>query len=141
MNPIVKNILATIAGIIVGSIVNIGIVNVGTAVVPPPDGADVSSMEGLRASMELFKPINFLFPFIAHALGTLAGAFTAAKIAASHNMKFALGVGMWFLIGGSMMAFLVGGPLWFVLSDILIAYIPMGYLGGRLALDCCSTSL
>jgi hypothetical protein len=28
---------------------------------------------------------------------------------------------------------LFGGPMWFNVSDLLLAYIPMGYLGGILA--------
>lgn len=39
-------------------------------------------------------------PFLPHALGTLIGAFVAAKLAANHHMKFAMGIGVSFLIGG-----------------------------------------
>ena len=106
---------------------------VGPFVIPFPEGADVSTMEGLRESMKLFTPGNFLFPFLGHALGTLVGAFIAAKIAVSHRMKFAIAIGVCFLIGGFMMVYLCGGPVWFIASDLLLAYIPMGYLGGVLA--------
>ena len=133
MNPIVRNVLAVIAGVVVGSVVNMGLVNVGSVVVPLPEGADVTSMEGLQKSMKLFTPVNFLFPFLAHALGTLSGAFLAAKVAASHPMKFALGIGVFFLIGGVAMVSMVGGPLWFNVADLLLAYIPMALLGGFLA--------
>ena len=133
MNRIVRNILAAIVGFFLGSVVNIGLVNVGTSVVPLPEGADVSTMEGLRESMKLFTPMNFLFPFLAHALGTLTGAFVAAKLAASHHMKFAVGIGVTFLIGGITMVLACGGPTWFIVSDLLLAYIPMGFLGGSLA--------
>ena len=133
MNPIVKNVLATIAGVIVGSLVNIGLVNLGPIVVPLPEGADVSTMENLRNSMELFGPANFLFPFLAHALGTLVGAFTAAKLAASHATKLALGIGAFYLLGGIAAASMAGGPVWFIAADLLLAYIPMGYLGASLA--------
>ena len=85
MNPLAKNILAVVTGFVVGSLVNIGLVNIGPSVVPLPEGADVSTMENLRDSMKLFTPVNFVFPFLAHALGTLTGAFIAAKIAASHH--------------------------------------------------------
>lgn len=132
MNPIVRNILAGVGGIVVGSLVNISLVNMGAAIVPLPEGAEVSTMEELRESMGLFKPVNFVFPFLAHALGTLAGAFFAARISASHPMKFALGVGVFFLIGGVTMVAMVGGPLWFNVSDLVLAYIPMGCLGGIL---------
>ncbi len=133
MNPIARNILAVIVGLVVGGVVNLGLVNVGMAVVPLPDGADISTMEGFRESMKLFTPVNFIFPLLAHAIGTLAGAFVAAKLAAGHGMKFAIGIGAGFLVGGVMMVFMVGGPVWFIASDLLLAYIPMGFLGGLLA--------
>ncbi len=133
MNPIVRNILAVICGFVVGCIVNMGLVNVGPAIIPLPEGADVSDMDKLRESMKLFTPANFVFPFLAHALGTLVGAFVAAKMAASHPMKLAVGIGGFFLAGGATMVNMVGGPLWFCAADLLLAYIPMGILGGLLA--------
>lgn len=133
MNPIIRNVLAVIIGFAAGSLVNIALVNIGPSVIPLPEGADVSSMESLRDSMELFTPANFIFPFLAHALGTLAAAFLAAKFAASHHMKFALGMGALFLLGGITAISQIGGPLWFSVTDLVFAYIPMGYLGGILA--------
>lgn len=133
MNPIAKNALAVIIGFVVGSGLNLGLVNIGPSIIPLPEGADVSTMEGLRESMHLFTPVNFVFPFLAHALGTLAGAFVAAKVAVSHQMKIALSIGVLFLIGGVTAAFMLGGPVWFILSDLVLAYIPMGILGGVLA--------
>lgn len=47
MRPHIKNILAIVVGFIVGSIVNMGLVNLGPMVIPLPDGADVSTMEAL----------------------------------------------------------------------------------------------
>ncbi|MBX3277575.1 MAG: hypothetical protein KF868_06175 [Acidobacteria bacterium] len=133
MKPVARNILAALAGVVFGSLVNIGLVNIGPSVVPIPEGADVSTMENLRDSMKLFTPVNFIFPFLAHALGTLAGAFVAARFAASHSMKFAIGIGVFFLLGGIAAATMIGGPLWFIIADLVLAYIPMGYLGAVLA--------
>jgi hypothetical protein len=133
MNPIARNILAAIVGLVVGNVVNFGLINLGMAVIPPPEGADVSTMGGLREAMKSITPVNLVFPFLAHALGTLSGAFAAAKLAASHPMKFAMGIGVFFLIGGTAMAFLVGGPVWFLAADLLLAYLPMALLGGFLA--------
>ncbi len=132
MNPTVRNVLAVIVGFVVGSAVNLGLVNLGMAVVPLPEGSDTSTMEGLREAMASFTPANFVFPFLAHALGTLAGAFVAAKIAASHAMIFAIGIGAFFMLGGLTMIAMCGGPVWFIAADLLLAYIPMGYLGGML---------
>lgn len=133
MNPILKNIIAVIAGFLCGSLLNGGIIMISTSVIPPPNGADVTTMEGLRASMHLFEPRHFLMPFLAHALGTFAGAFLAAKIAVSHRMKFALLIGILFLAGGITNVILLPSPLWFSILDIAGAYIPMAYLAGKIA--------
>ena len=133
MPPIVRNILAVLAGIVVGSIVNMALVTIGPMIVPLPEGADVSSMDAMRESMPLFTPANYLFPFLAHALGTLTGAFLAAKLGASHRMKLALGIGFLFLLGGIAAATMLGGPAWFVAADLILAYIPMALVGGKLA--------
>ncbi len=134
MNPILKNILAVISGIILGSAVNMGIIMISGSIIPPPAGADVTTTEGLRASMHLFQPINFLMPFLAHALGTFAGAFVAALIAASHKMKFALGIGIVFLAGGIANVLMLPSPIWFTIVDLAGAYIPMGYIARKLAM-------
>ena len=133
MNPILRNILAIIAGIIVGSIVNITLVNLGPVIIPPPEGADITTMEGLKASMELFGPMNFLFPWLGHAIGTLVGALIAAKIAASRKLVLAMVIGVVFLIGGIMMVVQLPSPMWFNVLDIVGAYLPMAWIGYKLA--------
>ena len=132
MNAILRNILAVITGIIIGSIVNMSIINISGSIIPPPEGADITTMEGLKATMHLFKPIHFLFPFLAHAIGTLAGAIIAAMIAANHKMRFALVIGLFFLIGGITNILLLPSPTWFAMVDIGGAYIPMAWIGATL---------
>ena len=132
MNPILKNILAVIAGIVVGSIVNMGIIMVSSLVIPPPEGADVTTMEGLKAALPLFEPKHFIMPFLAHAVGTFVGALLAAVLAASHKMRIALGIGVFFLIGGIANIFMLPGPAWFNALDVIVAYLPMAYLAGKL---------
>lgn len=133
MSPIIKYVIAVVIGIVVGSVVNMGLVNIGPSIIPLPDGADVSTMEGLAEAMPLFSPANFLFPFLAHALGTLVAAFVAAKIAGSYEMRFGIGLGVFFLLGGITAANMFGGPIWFIAIDLILAYIPMGILGAKLA--------
>ena len=91
MNPILKNILAVFGGLIVGSMVNMGLIAIGGKIILPPSGVDVTDMESLKTSMHLFEARHFIFPFLAHALGTFAGAYIASWLAASHKMKFAIG--------------------------------------------------
>jgi len=132
MNPIIKNILAVSAGAILGSAVNMGIIMISDSIIPFPEGADITTMEGLKASMHLFQPKHFILPFSAHALGTFAGAFLAAIIAANHKIKFALGIGVLFLAGGIINTFMLPSPTWFTILDLAGAYIPMAYFAGKL---------
>ncbi len=74
----IKNTLAVVGGLIIGGAVNMGIVMLSDNVIPPPEGVNPSSMESLKEGMHLFKPRHFLFPFLAHALGTLSGAMLAS---------------------------------------------------------------
>ncbi|MBK9228149.1 MAG: hypothetical protein IPL67_14145 [Ignavibacteria bacterium] len=133
MKPVVKNILAFVAGALLGSVVNMIIIMLSGLVIPPPSGADVTTAEGLKASMHLFQPRHFIMPFLAHALGTFVGAFIAASIAATHKMKLALGIGVLFLIGGITNVLMLPSPLLFSVIDLALAYIPMAYIGGMLA--------
>jgi hypothetical protein len=133
MKPVVKNILAFVAGAVLGSVVNMTIIMLSSFVIPPPSGADVTTAEGLKASMHLFEPRHFIMPFLAHALGTFAGAFIVASIAATHKMKLALGIGVLFLIGGIANVMMLPSPLLFSVIDLAVAYIPMAYVGGMLA--------
>ena len=100
MNPIIRNILALIAGWIVGSVINMGLIQMGHALIPI-EGIDPSDMEALASVMPTLDFKYFIFPFLAHALGTLAGAIVAGLLAVSHKMKFSLGVGVLFLLGGA----------------------------------------
>ncbi|MGV6943696.1 hypothetical protein [Sphingobacterium kyonggiense] len=129
MNPILRNILAVILGLVLGSLVNGALITISGHVIPPPEGVDVTTEEGLKAGMHLFKPINFLFPFLAHALGTLVGAFIASKIAANRKLLFAMVIGLAFFIGGIMTIFMLPSPIWFSIVDATLAYFPMAYLG------------
>lgn len=128
-----RNILAALAGLVFGSAVNMGIIMLSSSVIPPPEGVDVTNMESIKAAMHLFEPKHFLFPFLAHALGTFAGAWLAAFIAASYKMRFALGIGIFFLIGGITNVFMLPAPPWFSALDLIAAYIPMAWLGGKVA--------
>ena len=135
VNVTARNTLSAFGGFVVGSVINFGLITVGMSVIPTPDGVDLSTMDAVRAAMKELPPKNFLFPFLGHAIGTLAGAFIAAKLAASHRKPIALGIGAFFFLGGFMMIFNCGGPGWFIAADLLLAYLPMAYVGGYLAGD------
>lgn len=96
MNAILRNIIAVLVGIVCGSILNGAIINISSSIIPPPAGVDITTEEGLKATIHLFEPINFLMPFLAHALGTFLGALICVIIAVTHHIELALGVGFIF---------------------------------------------
>ena len=127
----IRNILGVIAGLIVGTLVNGGLIQLGHALVPLPPGTDVSTMQGIAAAMPSFGPEQFIFPFLAHAGGTLVGVLVATLIAVSHKFKIALGLGVLFLLGGIAAVVMLPAPLWYDVIDLLFAYIPMAWIGWK----------
>jgi len=133
MKTIIKNILAVITGWLGGSVVNMGFIQTGHKLIPI-EGIDPNDMNALAAVMPTLEFEFFIFPFLAHSIGTLVGAAIAGLIAASHKMKYSLGIGGLFLLGGIMVNYMLPGPFWFAATDLVIAYIPMAWLGGIVAI-------
>lgn len=133
MSPIIRNIMAIVGGIAIGMLVNMALVTISTSVIPLPEGIDPTNTESMKENVHLLKPANFIFPFLAHALGTLIGAFVAAKFSGSHPNRCALLVGLFFLLGGIAASMMIPAPTWFVALDLIGAYIPMAFLGSKMA--------
>jgi hypothetical protein len=127
----VRNILALVAGILLGGVVNGLLIALGPHLVPPPPGVDVGNPESLAKGIHLFTPRHFIIPFFAHAMGTFAGAACAYFVAATHKVRFAYAVGAVFLCGGIAASFMIPAPAWFVAIDVIVAYLPMAWLAVR----------
>jgi hypothetical protein len=128
MPKLLRQVFAVVVGIIIGGCVNMALVTLSPALIPPPDGVDVTNSESLRQSIHLFQPQHFIMPFLAHALGTLAGALVAYLLAASHKKQLAFGIGAFYFCGGLAASFMNPAPAWFIALDLLLAYIPMAWL-------------
>ena len=132
MHPILKDIIAVIVGAFIGSLVNGAIIMLSGNIIPPPDGLDITTEAGLKTGMHLMQPKHFVFPFLAHAIGTFVGAYIAARFAA-HKMISAIIIGLFFLMGGIWMVMIVPSPIWFTVVDLVGAYLPVAYFAGRIA--------
>ena len=44
-----------------------------------------------------------------------------------------MSIGVFFLIGGTIMTYILPAPVSFICTDLIAAYIPMGYLGWLIA--------
>lgn len=133
MSTILRLLLSVVAGLLVGGAVNMALISVSGQIIAPPPAADVTTVDGLRASLHLFEPRHFVFPFLAHALGTLVGAWVACRLAPGRSALPAVVVGGLFLLGGITNAVLLPAPGWFIAADLLLAYLPPAWLGQALA--------
>ena len=121
-----RNILAFLAGGLIGMAANMSLILVGSKVVPLLDGMDPMNAENWDLTY-------FVFPFLAHAIGTLLGAFIAAKFSSTYHFILANIIGLFFLIGGITMALILPAPNWFIQLDLILAYMPMSVLAWKLS--------
>ena len=126
MTIVFKNIAIVILGIVVGMIVNMGLIIFGGIVFP---------------LSENFNPMNaidwnlkyFIFPFLAHSAGTFSGAFIASKLSEKYHIIIPLIIGLYFLSGGIYMVTILPAPFWFIFLDITVCYIPMALLAWKIS--------
>jgi len=125
---VIRSILAVIGGFAVGSAVNMGLVTLGSYLVPAPPGVDTTSVESITQSIHLYEFEHFIFPFLAHALGTLAGGLTAGFIAVKHRTQVVVIVAALFFAGGVAVTLMIPAPISYTVVDLVFAYFPMALL-------------
>ena len=134
---VLLDLVVFVGAVLVGAAVNGGVLQVGAGLVPLPEGlppeANMNTPEGIRAAVPHLAPLHFLFPWLAHAIGTLAGAVIAARWTSLRMRTIAaFAIGLLFFSGGLWMATQIPDPLWFVVLDLSLAYLPMAWLALRL---------
>lgn len=133
MNSILRNVLAIFSGLVLGSVANMALVMIGGYFKPLPEGLDLSSTESTASAIEGLGAEYFIWPLLAHALGTVVAAFVVSRVAATHHFALALGIGAFFLVMGAINIAYIPAPAWFNVTDLTLAYIPMAVLGHKLA--------
>ena len=132
MPKLLRNTLAVLAGLVHGDRESVAHGTSSPSGVAPAAGGNVTKAESLAASMHLFEPRHFIMPFLAHALGTLAGALVTYLFAGSFRPQLAYVIGAVFLCGGVAASFMIPAPAWFIALDLLVAYLPVAWLGTRI---------
>lgn len=123
-------ILSLVFGLLVGAVVNGSIVNLGMLLFPFPEGVNFETKEGLSLFENL--PIKYyIFPFLAHALGTLSGCIVALLFVRKWAKWSIYIIGYCFFFGGVMAGQLINAPLWFDILDLSLAYMPMAWLASQ----------
>lgn len=134
MKGIFFNVLVFVACVFAGGIANGLIISYSDSIIPAPVGSNLKTEEGLKAAMSMMEPRHFIMPFLAHAIGTLVGSFFVTLFIKDRKLFRALLVGFLFFLAGTYMVFVLPSPLWFDAVDLGLAYIPMAWIGYKLAL-------
>ena len=125
---VLKNALFVVVGFILGSAVNMALLAGGSALIPAPQGVDINDAESIANSIHLFEAKHFVFPFLAHALGTLFGALAAGYLGWQTRRVLVWCVAALFFAGGVAATFMIPAPVTYVAIDLTLAYAPMALL-------------
>ena len=128
-------VVAVVIGVVAGAAVNMGLILLGSSLIPAPPGVDVNDPESIAAGIHLFQPRHFLFPFLAHAGGTFVGATVGHIVAVNYRNQISYAVGTLSFAGGVAAAVTIPAPVWFVVADLVVSYFPMAYLATRIGMS------
>jgi hypothetical protein len=131
MHPLLRAVLAVIAGLVVGQVVNGGLGFLGLLIYPMPPGVGWKDHEAIAEWLGAAPPVFWLLPIFAHQFGCFVGAWVAEKLA-PRSVGPALAIGFLFLTGGILNLFSIPHPLWFAIVDLAL-YLPSAWLGAKLA--------
>lgn len=132
MPTILRNILVLLMGIAIGYYVNTGILMLSPILTPPPEGMDVTNAASVKEHLHLIGPKYYIIPFIADAVGTLLGACFVASFTLGSKLKWAIAVGVFFMILGITNLVTMRSPMWFTIINMSLAFLPMAFLGYQL---------
>tara|TARA_E500000331_G_C17272751_1_gene720067 strand:+ start:5179 stop:5571 length:393 start_codon:yes stop_codon:yes gene_type:complete len=124
----VRNILAVLAGIIVGNLAIMGLHYLGMYFYPLPEGTNMDDMNAIAEYVKIASLGSLLMVMIAHIGGTFIAGIAAAML--SKKMYVSYIIGGFFTIMGIWNLYLLPHPIWFNLEAIL--YLPAAIYGFKL---------
>lgn len=131
MNPVLRSILAVLAGLVVAGILISIIEAVGHTLYPLPPGIDPSDREAISGIMQNAPAGALIFVLLAWDIGNLAGSWVAARLAGRNPMPHAIIVGALLLAGAIYTMIIIPHPAWFWVAALVITAAAT-YVGGRL---------
>ena len=124
-----KNVLATIVGLIIASLtVYIFESLIGHNLFPLPEGSDPTNMEWIKDNMDKIPIGSKIFVIIAHFVGIITGMFVAAKISKT-NMIPSYIIGAFMILATLFTIFMLPKEMWFTLSDGILVIV--GFFIGK----------
>ena len=130
--PVLRSVLAVIAGVIVASIVMMGVEFINGHHIYPELGhaaLGLTDPEQIRAVLATAPTGAFLVVLVGWILGSLAGGFVAAKL--GKTLRAAVITGVLLTLLGIANNLMLPPPSWFWIS--VIVFLPAAWFGGRAA--------
>ena len=130
--PVLRSVLAVIAGLIVASVVMMAVEFINGHHLYPELGnaaMGLTDPEQIRAVMAKAPAGAFVVVLIGWILGSFSGGFVAAKV--DKTMRVAIVTGLLLTVLGILNNLMLPPPAWFWAS--VIVFLPSAWLGGRTA--------
>jgi len=129
---ILRNIAAVLLGLVVGSMLNMAIIELNTSVFfPAPPGMDFNDPEAFSAYMAELPAAAFLVVMVAHLTQAFVGGLIAAFAGKTRPMMLSMIVGGFTMLGGIMAFMMFDSPAWMLIEMPL--YIVCAWGAGRIA--------
>ena len=127
-----RNIAAVIAGLVVGMIINLALIQLNTVFFPLPDGVDMTNTAQMKDAIQGMPAAAWILVIAAHLGQAFVGAWVAARLGASRWMMLAMIVGVLSLAGGIANAVMLSVPAWVWIE--MPFYLVVAWLAGRMEL-------
>jgi hypothetical protein len=132
VRPILRSALAVLAGVAVAAIVVAIVEAISSQVYRAPPGLNLADPAAMREFIRGLPAGAFVFVLAGWALGTLTGAWTAARLADRSPLVHGNIIGTLLLGTGVANMLMLPHPAWMWVLGV-IAFVACGYAGGRLA--------
>lgn len=127
-----RTVGAIVAGLVVGMVVNLAIIQLNTLFFPLPDGVDLADTEQMREFVQRQPAAAWILVFVAHIGQAFVGGWVAARLSASRLMRQAMIVGLLSLAAGIANAMMLSAPAW---TWVEMPFYPAAaWLAGRIAI-------
>lgn len=123
MNPMVRSILAVVAGMLVAFVLIVCVEMIGMRVYPPPTDMDPRNIESIKSAMARIPLGAMLFVLLAYTVGSVAGGWVAARFAPSAGLSHAMFVAALLFGAGLMNLMTVPHPVWFWVASSAIYFL------------------
>lgn len=126
MHPVMRSVLAVVAGLGLSVAVVGGVEALSSRLYPLPEGLDYNDRATMSAAISQLPAGAFVAVLVAWGLGALAGSFAAVYVSGRAALGYLIGV----LLGAAAIAnlLIIPHPLWMWVGAAIL--IPLGTLIG-----------